>query len=64
VSDRMSIRRTSDVSKSGVVDVMWTAACPCPAPPVASMTFRCIRSGPVYAWAARHLDTYHPKGKL
>lgn len=57
--NRMTIRRTSDVSKSGVLDEMWAASCPQPC----GLTFRCIRSAPVYAWTARHIDRYHPKGE-
>jgi hypothetical protein len=53
----MRLGRTSDVSKSGVLDVMWTASCPKPC----GMTYRCISSPNVYAWTVRHLDKYHPK---
>jgi hypothetical protein len=53
----MSLRRTADVSASGVIDTMWTACCPQPC----GFTFRCINSRNTYAWTSRHLDRYHPK---
>lgn len=56
----MTIRRTSDVV-NGVVDRMWSAECPCQPAPALVMRFRCVSSGATFAWAARHIDRYHPR---
>lgn len=57
----MTIRQTKDVV-NGVEDRMWAAECPCQPAPAMKMRFRCIRSDVTFAWAARHIDRYHPKG--
>lgn len=57
VSSKMSLRRTTDVSSSGVIDEMWTASCPLPC----GMTYRCINSVHVYSWTRKHLNKYHPR---
>lgn len=54
---KMTLRRTTDISRTGVVDVMWTASCPQPC----GFTYRCINSDNVYGWTRKHLDKYHPK---
>jgi len=55
----MTIRRITIKHPGGYVERQWAAHCPCPPTP---MLYRTERSEPAFAWAARHLDRYHPKG--